>query len=101
MPASAEAAPHITRLEPTTIRRGSSHHLAITGAGFAAGTRVVLGRGGEASNAVSVASLRRIDDARLELEVVVADDAPLGQYTVTLVTRGGIRSNRIFLEVGL
>jgi hypothetical protein len=94
-------APRISRIEPSSIRRGRSVSVLVSGSGFPVEMVATLARGGEASPLVTVKRIRRIDETRLELALDVAPDAPLGQYTLVLATPDGARTNRVFLEVDL
>jgi hypothetical protein len=94
-PSSDErAAPHIAYVFPAGGQRGTTVEVTAGGQGLLDVASIrISGEGVEATVA------KTIDDKKLSLSVTIADDAPLGERDLRIVTPGGA-SNRVRFIVG-
>jgi YVTN family beta-propeller protein len=83
--------PTITSLSATTGVTGTTVHETLTGASFVAGGVVIVTGGG-----VTISNIALVSSTSVTVDLVIADDAALGDRTVTISTVGGTSGPKTF-----
>lgn len=100
-PPAPPPAPQLVRVVPATLRQGHAAELHITGEHLDPNWTPVLRRGTRSTAALRVLRVEWRGAGELVLSLLVVDDAPLGGYSLLLVSPSGESTNVLHLEVDL
>lgn len=95
------ALPHLTSIAPQTLRRGAGATVRLRSDTIPEGWNVQLRRGGKIATQIRVLRSKRTGPGELEISLLPEEDAPIGTYSLVLVSPSGMVTNALSFEVDL